>query len=192
MTDTPETASSSPTPLSIRMAGMLFPLLVDHAKKQQLVTYGDLTKQAKAQHRDHPEVQNMIPVSMGHKLDVVRTYCLKNQLPDLASIAVNQDTRAPGESYVAKADAIRLQQEVFAFDWKSRAVEFNEHLAQEKKRTRKLIERSERDALAIMRKYYEANKAQLPANIVTYREAIVTLLEKGHDAEDAFEMALEG
>ncbi|BCG04722.1 hypothetical protein PPGU19_092900 (plasmid) [Paraburkholderia sp. PGU19] len=190
MTRTIHTAYTRPTPLSIRMASVIFPVLVEHAKKRQLITYGDLARHARNAHPDNREVQNMIPVSMGRKLDVVRTYCLKNQLPDLASIAINQETRDTGLSYVDKLNAPKRQQEVFTFDWESRAVEFDEHLLQENRRTKKLVKRREDVARKVMREYYVAHKPDLPADIVNYREEILVLLGNGHDAEDAFEMAL--
>ncbi|TCG09263.1 hypothetical protein BZM27_06355 [Paraburkholderia steynii] len=190
MTRTIDTAYTRPTPLSIRMASVIFPVLVEHAKKRQLITYGGLAGQARHAHPDNREVQHMIPVSMGRKLDVVRTYCLKNQLPDLASIAINQETRNTGLSYVDKLNAPKRQQEVFTFDWESRAVEFDEHLVQENRRTKKLVKRREDVARKVMREYYVAHKPDLPADIVNYREQILVHLGNGHDAEDAFEMAL--
>jgi len=40
--------------------------------------------------------------------------------------------------------------------------------------------------------YYDANRAQLPVNIIHYKDAILDLLIEGHDVADAFEMALKG
>ncbi|QIE30348.1 hypothetical protein [Caballeronia sp. SBC2] len=188
----PETASPlypRVTAHSIRLASVYFPILVERAKCQHLITYGELVAMAKALHPDRSEVQNAIPVSSGRKLDVIRTFCLAHGLPDLASLVVNQASAKPGESYVGRHDADALQQKVFAFDWHGEAVPFEAHIGEEIRRAAPLVERTQDVAASLLFEYYAANRAQLPANIVQHKDAIRALLIEGHDVADAFELA---
>ncbi|MFL9913974.1 hypothetical protein PQR75_00910 [Paraburkholderia fungorum] len=179
------------TPHAIRLASVYFPILVDCARNQQLITYGNLVARAKELYPHSEEVQSAIPTSSGQKLDVIRTFCRKRDLPDLASLVVNAKTGAPGESDPLRHIADELQQQAFAYDWDSQSTAFDAHIVEEAARATPLVKRKKPDAEHLLFQYYANNKADLPADIKQYREDILDLLIEGHEVADAFAMALQ-
>jgi hypothetical protein len=189
----PQTGEIAPlypnvTERSLRLAAVYFPILVECANRQELIYYGGLVDQAKALHPDNHDVQNAIPVSTGRVLDVIRTFCLTRDLPNLASLVVSRGTGEPGDHFVDRHKATELQQQAFAFDWPAHAVGFETHIVEAigfvtlKPRKREMAEQ--------MRwTYYQTNKAQLPANIRDYQEGVLALLMEGYEPADAFAMA---
>jgi hypothetical protein len=192
MTQTAEIAPLYPnvTERSLRLAAVYFPILVECAKRKELIYYSQLVERAKALHSDHADVQSAIPVSMGRVLDVIRTFCRADGLPNLASLVVSRQTGEPGQSFVDRHKAAELQQEAFGFDWAAHAVAFDTHIV-EAIRVVMLKPRSRVEADTMRWTYYSAHKAQLPANVKEAYDAITVLLMEGYEPADAFAMALE-
>ena len=192
MTQTAEIAPLYPhvTERSLRLAAVYFPILVECAKQKELIYYGELVERAKALHPDNADAQNAIPVSTGRVLDVIRTFCLTRELPNLASLVVSRGTDIPGDGFADLEKATELQQEAFAFDWLAHAVTFDTHIV-EAIRVVKLKPRPNGMADEMRWDYYIAHKEQLPANINESKGAITALLMEGYEPADAFAMAMQ-
>ncbi|MDN7856286.1 hypothetical protein [Burkholderia cepacia] len=179
-----------PTAHSLRLGALYFPILVDCAREKQLIEYGELIDLAKKRYPDDSGIQNSIPVSLGKKLDVVRMFCLQRGLPDLAGIVIGKGSGQPGRGYAGFHSADDIQQQVFAFDWQREMPSFNAHVVDEIERVTSLVKRKKDAAGELLYAYYRDNKAELPADIIRYKERILTLLLEGHEVADAFEMAV--
>jgi hypothetical protein len=177
------------TERSLRLASLLLPILVECAKQGKRISYGDLVERAQATYPDNSEIRSAIPRSSGRILDVIRTFCLRRGVPDLASIVVQRGTTVPGPNYVGLAQASELQREAFAFNWEADVVVFEAEVV-EAIRISKRKPLSEAAARDVLFTYFKENEARLPASIRNHREKIVVLLMEGFDAQKAFEMAL--
>ena len=176
------------TERSLRLAAIYFPILVGCASRKELIYYSDLVERAKALHPGNDDVQNAIPVSTGRVLDVIRTFCLTSNLPNLASLVVNRATGETGVNFVDRLNSTELQQQAFAFDWSAHTPRFDMHVVEAIRRV--TLEPRKREVAEQMRwDYYKANKAQLPANIADHQAAILDLLMEGYEPADAFAMA---
>ncbi|WP_206360588.1 hypothetical protein, partial [Pseudomonas viridiflava] len=56
------------TLLDVQLARLLYPILIDLAVSQQILTYTQLIARAQAQYPDDQRVANLIPVRMGRIL----------------------------------------------------------------------------------------------------------------------------
>jgi hypothetical protein len=197
------------TPHTIRLAALYFPILVGCAKRAQVMTYGELVAAAKARHPKSDVVVAATSASTGVKLDVIKAFCLKFKLPDLASLVVD-DTQA-SEKHIAT----ELQQQAFAYDWSQKLAVFDAYVIDEtkhdthfetkqdpksdKKPARKSAaksatkssavpskKRKEDEAGAVLYAYYSAHKAELPPTITSHKRRLTELLMEGRDADEAF------
>lgn len=79
----PEESPSLPTQVDLELALAFYAVLVEEASLRQTTTYGSLVERAKIAFPENETVQNAIPVSVGRRLDFVRTFTDQPQLPDL-------------------------------------------------------------------------------------------------------------
>ncbi|MFA8329648.1 hypothetical protein ACEPT7_21575 [Burkholderia ubonensis] len=177
------------TERSLRLASLLFPILVECAKQGKLISYGDLIERTQTTYPDNSEIQRAIPRASGRILDVIRTFCLRRGVPDLASIVVQRGTTVPGPNYVGLAQASEFQKEAFAFNWEANGVVFEAEVV-EAIRINKRKPLSEAAARDVLFAYFKENEARFPASIRNHREKILVLLMEGFDPHEAFEMAL--
>lgn len=82
----------------------LWSVLVLAARNQQLVGYAMLA-----------ELTNL-PNQMGNFLKPVAEYCVRQNLPQITSIVLSQETGAPG-AYYPGTDSARDQAKSFVYDW---------------------------------------------------------------------------
>lgn len=177
------------TERALRLARLLFPILVQCAKDKTLITYGALVERAQEMYPDVSEVQNAIPVSMGRILDVIHVFCARRGIPDLASIVVSSGSTFPGRGYVDFEHADERQREVFAFDWEAEFIVFEEEVIEAiRVNTRK--PRSEKVAAQLLVTHFLQNETQYPATVRDHKATILALLMEGFDAHEAFDTVL--
>ena len=88
-------------------ARLLLPLLVSQAKACETITYGDLADKVGRHHRP-------IPRALGYIRD---NWCRPYGIPEINVLVVNQDTREPGESFLAGGTAhLTLAQRRMAYE----------------------------------------------------------------------------
>jgi putative restriction endonuclease len=89
-------------------AGVVWPLLVDRAKRRSKLFYEDLAP--------HIRTNNL---NVGRALGPIQDYCLTNRHPPLTSIVVQKVTGLPGEGFIAWDfdDLEAGQTAAFDFDW---------------------------------------------------------------------------
>jgi len=172
------------------------------------MTYGELVAAAKARHPKGEAVIAATSASTGVKLDVIKAFCQKFKLPDLASLVV--DTKE-SETHIAT----ELQLQAFAVDWSQKLAVFDAYVIDEtkhdtnietkqdtkgeKKPARKSAakgatkssavpskKRKEDEAGAVLYAYYSAHKAELPATITNHKRRLTELLMEGRDPDEAF------
>ena len=179
------------TETDLAVAATLYPILVEAARQTPLraLTYGALVNEAKDRFPNDEAVQNVIPVSLGRRLDVVRMFLNKQALPDLTVLVVNAGTGEVGSAFGADPDKVRA--EVAAFDWSAVAEEFDLHISGLRKR----IEATKRPKISrdaakqMMFEYGRDHRATLPKDIGLKREAIIELICAGNSVADAFDLA---
>ncbi len=89
-------------------AGILWPVLIEAAKKETTLTYSELAP-----------VINTNPLSVGRALGPILFYCLENRLPPLTVLIINKKTRIPGEGFIAWDidDLDEAFKQVYEFNW---------------------------------------------------------------------------
>lgn len=95
-------------------AYQLWPLLAFLATHRQTITYGVVS-----------QIVGVPAVALGQSRGPIQNYCLKNKLPPLTIVVVNQDTGLPGLGFVAvdtlsASQFAREQARVFDFAWMER------------------------------------------------------------------------
>lgn len=175
----------------VQLASAYYPLLVEIAQDKKPVTYGDLVERAKLRYPDRPVVQNAIAVSTGRRLDVVRMFTSKRQLPDLTSLVINRGSGECGIGFTRSFDPKAARETVYSFDWKAVSTEFDGFLKLTETviKPRKAVK--EPEALELMYLYYREHKDRLPSSISERREQIIELIREGLSAEEAFNQALK-
>jgi putative restriction endonuclease len=89
-------------------AGVVWPILVDSAKRRSKLFYEDLAP--------HISTNNL---NVGRALRPIQAYCLDSRHPPLTSIVVKKQTGLPGDGFIAwNFDDLEAGQEAaFDFDW---------------------------------------------------------------------------
>lgn len=161
------------------------------ARRHETVTYGELVEQAKAAYPDNETVQNAIPVSVGRRLDFVRSFTGQRQLPDLSSLVVNKTTGECDIGFTRSFNPEEARASVSAFDWRSVSTEFTGAVAAARKRSAPRKKRTEAAAAQVMYEYFTANKSSLPTDIKKYRPQILRLLIEGEEPSEAYAQGLK-
>ena len=178
------------TLIDVQLASAYYPILIDLAKHKHCLTYTELVDRAKQEYPDRPAVQKAIAVSTGRRLDVVRAFTDKRDLPDLSALIISKGTGECGIGFTKSFDPVATREKVFAYDWAEVSTDFDGFIkiTQAEIEPRKRVK--EPKALELMASYYKANKESLPKNVREWRELIVELIMEGFSAEAAFTQAL--
>jgi len=70
-----------PTQTDYVLAKAFYPLLIDIVKNQQEVTFQQFVENAKSQYPQIKEVQSAVPVITGRRLEYIRMFTIKENLP---------------------------------------------------------------------------------------------------------------
>lgn len=187
----PEGFYANVTLTDVQLASAYYPLLVDSAKEQRCLSYGELVNLTKAQYPGSTVVQRAIAVSTGRRLDVVRMFTQERGHPDLTSLVINKGSGECGVGFTKHFDPVLTRETVFSFDWSAVDVDFAafvKHTETEIKPRKKV---KEPKALELMSTYYQLHRETLPASVRQLRELIVDLIMEGFSAEEAFERAMQ-
>ena len=178
------------TLIDVQLASAYYPILIDLAKHKHCLTYTELVDRAKQEYPDRPAVQKAIAVSTGRRLDVVRAFTDKRDLPDLSALIISKGTGECGIGFTKSFDPVATREKVFAYDWAEVSTDFDGFIkiTQAEIEPRKRVK--EPKALELMASYYKANKESLPKSVREWRELIVELIMEGFSAEAAFTQAL--
>lgn len=186
-----DTDTLLPTPTDLELALAFFSVLVEHARRRETITYGELVKRAQARFPTSEAVAKAIPVAVGRRLDFVREFTRQRALPDLSSLVVNKSTGECGVGFTRSFDPDRARSEVFAHNWAEVSEEFAEAVATVRERALKPKKPLSHDqATRRMSDYYFANRAALPTTVRVHRELIIRLLMSGVAPEEAITQAL--
>jgi hypothetical protein len=178
----------------IALAKIYFELLVAFAKDQpgKTLTYGDLAAKAKAVHPADEFITGAIAVSMGRRLDTLREFTKKQQVPDLSALVVNRGTGNNGKGFSRSFDGEAVRKEIAQFDWGSVNVEFKtfidlEVLAYEQRQVakRKPKKINESEALTIWWDYYKGRKAEIGQISPDEKAKIIQAIMSGKEPPDA-------
>ncbi len=181
----PKVQFQSVTLLDVQLARIFLPYLVALAREQRTCTYTELVELAKRDHPNQPEVQKVIAVSVGRRLDVIKHYCEIEGLPDLASLVVGKASGECGSFPGEHADPRAVRAEVFAKDWAEIFPDIEVYFGNATKPDAPSKPRREQ-ATQIMSEHYKQHRARYPASITGQRELIIQLLMEGMEPEAAF------
>lgn len=178
----------------IALAKIYFELLVVFAQEHpgMTLTYSALVAQAKAVYPNDEFANGAIPVSSGRRLDALREFAKKHQVPDLSALVVNKVTGKNGCGFTRSFDGEVVRQEIAQFDWGSLNVEFKtfidlEVLAYEQRQItkRKPKKIKESDALTLLWNYYKDRKAEIGQICSAEKALIVLAIMNGKEPPDA-------
>jgi hypothetical protein len=180
------------TATDVHLAKTYFGVLVEVAKQQKTIPYGQLVQEAKTRYPNDQIVQNAIPVSTGRRLNVVRLFTNQKALPDLTSLAISKSTEECGAGFLKSFDPEQARRLVFAHDWNALVTDFSGFIAatesDPKQRKRKKIK--EPQALEILYAHYKENRATLPKSLGYARAIAVELIMEGIEPAIAYAEAL--
>lgn len=93
-------------------AGIVWPLLVDAAKRRGTLTYTYIA----------PKIDTN-PLSVGRALGPIQDFCLANRLPPLTAIVVGKTSQVPGSGFIAwdVDDLDAAHSSVWDFNWRSQS-----------------------------------------------------------------------
>lgn len=184
-----ESSYSNITLTDLQLAAAYYPILIDVAKQQGRLTYGDLVERAKNLQPDNPIVQNAIAVSTGRRLDVVRMFTNERDLPDLTSLVISKGDGECGIGFTQHFDPQAARKNVYAKDWSVVSTDFEGFIKHTETIIKPRKKVKEQQALEMMAEHYKANKATLPAAIREHREMIIELIMEGFQPDEAFSQA---
>lgn len=180
---------SQHTDLSLHLASVFYPLLIETAKSKTVLTYKELVQRAKDKHPEDADVQKMIPVRMGLVLGVIFDFAEQTQLPRISTLIVGSKGEC-GKGIKDKFDCEQERQNCYAFDWASQLPVFWEHLHRVKAanalRSTKPKKISTAQASNIMWEFYTANQANLSPEVRKFRDHIIDKLCAGFSAAEVY------
>lgn len=191
----PEIQFPNVTELDIKLAGYYYPILVEVAKEQNKITYGDLLKEARRRHPDyfHAEdgKQRESDYSTGRRLGTIWRFADKQGYPIIGTLVINATTGECGHGVTDNIDPVVEREKVYDFDWDSVTDEFLSHLSYEKEVNRKRKEnkikkRTSQEAAQALGRYWKETKNQWPDQLRDHREELQAEIEKGFDPATVF------
>lgn len=187
------------TEYDIHFAFKLWPILIELARNQQVISYQELVSLAKLNYPDDVVVSRLIPVTTGRRLELPGLYCKKKGLPNITSLIINQHTGDCGQGLKNEIDTGRERGLIFQHDWKNEDVDFQAviKLAEEAviRDRQKKKKRSRDESKKLMADFYKLKSALYPEiknDMAVIRERIIGRLVMGDEIEDAFEEAVRG
>jgi hypothetical protein len=89
-------------------AAQIWAVLAWAARNRQNMTYGQLS-----------QVTGAFTGGLGAWLEPIQSYCIKNKLPPLTILVVQQESGMPGSGFTgaSASELATAQAKVFAFDW---------------------------------------------------------------------------
>jgi hypothetical protein len=87
-------------------AVQMWSVLALAARNRQVLTYDLLAR-----------LTGVPRMGLANCLDPIQSYCLRQNLPPLTVLVVQDDSGVPGERFIAEAPIPQLQQRVFQRDW---------------------------------------------------------------------------
>lgn len=112
------------TKKDLRIVAAFYPILIELAGRNALMTYLELANEAKARHPDDALIATLIPRNVSRRLSILRTFTDEKCYPDLSCLIVNNSTGEVGKAYSERYDPLEQRAEVFAYDWSSVAPSF--------------------------------------------------------------------
>lgn len=186
----PDTTPTAPTPTDLDLALAYFAVLVEVARSQRTITYGELVERAKTAFPANETVQKAIPVGVGRRLDFVREFTRQRNIPDLTSLVISKSTGECGVGFTRNHDPLLARASVFAHDWQSESTDFTGAIALARQRSKPRKRITEDAATKLMFAYYTANRSSLPPTVRQLRQQIIDRLMEGEDVAEAFAQAL--
>lgn len=178
------------TLLDVQLARQLYPLLIELATAQEILTYGQLIERAQARYPDDRRVANLIPVRMGRILWVIYDFVAERDLPRLTLIIVSAGDQYPG-SAMWQHDCSAEQQRCFAFDWSTVDQAFDLYGQHSEKAVTPLRRVPREQAKQLMAAHYRDPTNVYPSGIRALRETIIENIMNGLSVEEAFKIEAE-
>lgn len=181
------------TLLDLQSAARFYPILIQLAKQNKTVTYGELCQLTHEQYSDWEQINSIIPVRCGRVLGVIGQFLQDRNLPFLQALVLNQSKQdSCGDGIEQVMDTAIARQEVFDFNWEDISGSFDLYIEQ----TEELVTRPKKkpqplmswdEAHKLMFSYYKEHKASLPRQISDHRDALTRQIQDGKAAEEVFE-----
>lgn len=177
----------------VRLGEVYYRYLLELARDKvgSTIRYGALVARAKRDFPDDDIVKSAIPISIGKRLLMIEEFCTGHGYPNLACLAVNAKGR-PGIRYTNNwAEEMAA---VAAFVWTSVEAEWGIHVEGWRLAAAaapKLVTQTRADAEAAFVAHWRADLLATPPRYPKRienapKEAIIRMIEKGHDPADAF------
>lgn len=185
------------TQRDVRLGEIYYRYLLELARGAAGATirYGELVARAKNDFPDDLLVKGAIPISIGNRLLIIERFCIQNELPNLACLAVNASGQ-PGAAYVHNWPEQMAR--VLAFDWSTVETAWGIHAdawREAAKPAPKLVKRTREVAEAEFTFHWKADAVKTPPLYLTGidnqpKEKIIRMIVKGHAPAYAFAAVL--
>ena len=194
--------TSNRTAFDVVLSRIYLPILIQVAKKQQIITYGELVQTSKELHPDNDYVQRGIPTTAGRRLNVLREILTGHSLPDLSSLVVSASTGDVGEAYHLNQTQLKKERDqVYATDWDSHLGTIDDQwvkypyeeidFTEIKKKEPKPKPPSREELKKINSDYWKENHKLFPKWLRGKREEILDLLYQGYTVEECYKTVIE-
>jgi hypothetical protein len=175
----------------IEVGSRLVETLMQYAKSAdgQPITYEDLLTLGRNMYPKDATLGREVPVGIGAKLSFVEAFCLANNYPNLACLAVSKATMRPRPGY--KGDWEAERRAAAGFDWSAADARLVTYASEARTAVPKRLKpRKERPADVAWYAYFCSHRpacAQVTAND---KKEIINLLMAGLDPETALRRVL--
>ncbi len=176
------------TLIDIELAKVYFEILAAKAKYESGATieYGQLVKMAKEKYPDNQAVKSAIAMNIGRRLDTLREFTSKNNLPDLSALVVNKATGDNGDGFTRTFNGDVVRKQISDFDWSSVEINFENFISEqrqayEQKQVKKnrLRKVPEDDARRLYWEHYKAHPEEFINMTNKDKESVIKLMMQG-------------
>lgn len=177
------------TDLSLHLASLFYPILIETAKNKNVLTYKELVELAKQRHAEDEDVQKMIPVRTGRVLGVIFDFAEQAKLPRISTLIVSRKGEC-GKGIKNKFNCEQERQSCYAFNWEAKLPEFWDHIHKAKaanaERHQTTTKISKAKAADMMWEFYTANRSNLSPEVRNFRDHIIEQLCAGFTPTEVY------
>tara|TARA_B110000211_G_scaffold214075_1_gene255184 strand:+ start:2068 stop:2721 length:654 start_codon:yes stop_codon:yes gene_type:complete len=185
------------TETDVALAKAYYPMLVKLSDTGTIITFKELVDNAKQLYPDNYAVQKAIPVSTGRRLEFIRKYTKRHELPDLSAWIVNQSGKN-ADAFTADFDPEEERKNSLICDYSKFTGEWGDYIDDLLKQAITLTKRKMPEAESIMAEYGKLLRDKIEAAmpnpkklryaklVAPFRGPIIEGLMEGKDVEDVF------
>ena len=175
------------TELDLRMAELIYPILVEIAPSGKTITYKGVVEAVRERYPDIPEVYRLHHRHVGRRLGTIWQFTAKQGCPHIGTLVIVKDTGECGKGITEYFDPVAEREKVKNFDWSTVTVGFASHIKKSKAglkaQEKKLKKRTYDDAKDLFFEFWNRVKDEVPiasADMDKFRDELIASVQEGH------------